>query len=147
MRNAILTLMVACLACVGAAQSAADLSKQLRETDYRFMQALGNGDHKALDEILDNNAVVVTSAGKVGPRDHMINAVRTGMTRVTRVAIEHESVTMHGDTAVVSERTHSRGLARGEKIDTWLQILRVYMHKDGKWRLISYQSTRILPAK
>jgi ketosteroid isomerase-like protein len=147
MRKTIVTVIAACLACVVAAQSPAELTRQVRETDFRFMEALGNGDHKTLDEILDKNAVVVTSAGKVGPRDHMINAVRTGATRVTRIEIEHESVTMHGDTAVVSERTHSRGLARGEKIDNWLQILRVYMRKDGKWLLISYQSTRILPAK
>ena len=140
-------MIVACLACIATAQGPAESSKQVRDTDFRFMQALGNGDHKTLDEILDKNAVVVTSAGKVGPRDDMINAVRTGMTRVTRVAIEHESVTMHGETAVVSERTHSQGLARGEKLDHWLQILRVYMHKDGKWRLISYQSTRILAKK
>jgi ketosteroid isomerase-like protein len=147
MRNIIVTVILGCLACVGAAQSPADSTKQLRETDFRFMQALGNGDHKTLDEILDKNAVVVTSAGKVGPRDHMINAVRTGMTRVKRVEIEHETVNMHGDTAVVIEKMHARGLARGEKIDNWLQVLRVYMHKDGKWQLISYQSTRILAGK
>jgi ketosteroid isomerase-like protein len=140
-------MIVAGFACVGAAQSPAELTKQVRETDFRFMQALGNGDHKALDEIIDENAVIVTSTGKVGPRDHVIEAVRTGSTRVNRMAVEHEAVYLHGDTAVVSERMHSRGIARGQKMDNWLQILRVYMHKNGKWRLISYQSTRILPAK
>lgn len=147
MRKTIVTAVIACLVCVGAGQSPGDLAKQVRETDFRFMQSLGNGDHKALDEILDRNAVIVTSTGKVGPRDHMIDAVRTGLTRVTRIAMEHEAVYMHGDTAVVSERMHSRGIARGQKMDNWLQILRVYMRKDGKWKLISYQSTRILPAK
>jgi len=147
MRKSIVTAFVACLACVGAAQNPAELIKQIREVDFRFMKTLANGDHKTLDEILDDNAVIVSSAGKVGPRDHMIEAVRTGMTRVTWVDIEQEKVYLHGQTAVVSERLHSRGLSRGEKIDTLLQILRVYMLKDGKWRLISYQSTRILPPK
>ncbi|AIE87680.1 hypothetical protein OP10G_4312 [Fimbriimonas ginsengisoli Gsoil 348] len=141
-----MTTIAVCLACLGSAQSPAEFVKQVREVDFRFMQCLANGDHKTLDEILDKNAVIVSSAGKVGPRDHMINAVRTGITRVTWNAIEHEAVYLHGETAVVSEKLHSRGLSRGEKIDTWLQILRVYMHKEGKWRLISYQSTRILPS-
>lgn len=147
MRKIVVSAIVACLACVAAAQSPAEAAKQVREVDYQFMQALGNGDHKTLEEIIDKNAVIVTSTGKVGPRDHMIDAVRTGMTKVSRMAVEHETVYMHGDTAVVSERMHSRGIARGQKMDNWLQILRVYMHKGEKWHLISYQSTRILPAK
>jgi len=147
MRKIFVTAIIACLACVGAAQSPAELIKEVRKTDFRFMQTLKDGDHKTLDEILDENAVIVSSAGKVGPRDHMIEAVRTGMTRVTWVDIEQEKVILHGETAVVSERLHSRGLSRGEKIDTLLQIIRVYIHKNGKWRLISYQSTRVLPIK
>lgn len=147
MRKTIVTAIFACLACAGAAQSPAELIKEVRKTDFRFMQTLANGDHKTLDEILDKDAVIVSSAGKVGPREHMIEAVRTGATRVTWADIEDEKVYLHGETAVVSERLHSRGLSRGEKIDTLLQILRVYIHKDGKWRLISYQSTRVLPAK
>ncbi len=147
MRKHSLTAILACLVCISSAQSNEESIKQVRQTDYRFMQTLSNGDHKTLDEIIDENAVIVTSAGKVGPRDHMINAVRTGMTKVTWAQIERETVYLHGETAVVSERLHSRGLSRGEKIDTLLQILRVYMHKNGKWRLISYQSTRVLPAK
>lgn len=147
MRKSIVTAIVACLACVGVAQTPAEMDMQVRKTDFRFMQTLRNGDHKTLDEILDKDAVIVSSAGKVGPRDHMIEAVRTGMTKVTWADIEHEKVVLHGDTAVVSERLHSRGLSRGEKIDTLLQIIRVYIHKNGKWRLVSYQSTRVLPAK
>jgi len=138
-------MFVACLACAGAAQTPKELIEQVRKTDFRFMQTLATGDHKTLDEILDKDAVIVSSAGKVGPRDHMIDAVRTGKTRVTWKQIQGEEVHLHGQTAVVSERIHSRGLSRGEHIDTLLQLLRVYILKEGKWRLISYQSTRVLP--
>lgn len=147
MRKILVTVIVACLASVGAAQSSAELIKQVRKVDFRFMQTLASGDHKTLDEILDKNAVIVSSAGKVGPREHMIKAVRTGITRVTWADIEQEKVYLHGETAVVSERLRSHGLSRGEQIDTLLQIVRVYTLKDGKWRLVSYQSTRVLPAK
>ena len=138
-----LSAIVAGLVCLSAAQSAPSPEKQVLATDKQFMDALFNGDHKELDRIIHKTAVIVTSTGSIGDRDHMIHSVRTGATRVRRMAADRVHVYMHGDTAVVTERLHSQGTARNQPINHWLQIIRVYLHEDGRWQLISYQSTRI----
>jgi len=147
MRKKFPIAFVAGLSCLASAQSPAELTKQVRDVDFRFMQAIGNGDHKTLDEILDKDVVIVTFTGKIGPRDQMIRTTRTGTSRVTHASVDHETVVLHGDTAVVSDKTRSKGLVRGHKVDTWLQILRVYKRRGGKWTLITYQSTPILSTK
>ncbi len=142
-KNSLFTPVLLLLATGVHAQGSDELKQQVLAVDERFAQAVISNDHAAMEDILAEHAVIVTSTGRVSNHIEKVDSIRNGESQLTRVAIDSEEVYLHGDTAVVSEKLHAQGVAQTDPIDHWIQVTRVYIQRDGEWKLISYHSTRV----
>jgi hypothetical protein len=50
---------------------------------------------------------------------------------------------VYGNTAVITGAGRFRVTARGEKLDNQLRYTNVWVLRDGRWQMVSWQSTKI----
>jgi ketosteroid isomerase-like protein len=54
-------------------------------------------------------------------------------------------VRVHGDTAVVTGTTHTKGISGGKPFDAEFQFTDTFVKDSGRWRLFAGHATKIVP--
>jgi hypothetical protein len=149
-RGAWLSAMAAVLVLGGAATRAqggdADAVKKL---ELERFQAQEKNDFAALERLLADDLVYTHSSGAVDTKAAYIESLRSGKSKYLRITPEDLKVRAIGDLVLI----HGRGqfvleaMVNGQKGENplYLSFLDVWQKKNGKWQMIAWQSTRILP--
>jgi ketosteroid isomerase-like protein len=149
-RGAWLSAMAAVLVLGGAAMRAqggdADAVKKL---ELERFQAQEKNDFAALERLLADDLVYTHSSGAVDTKAAYIESLRSGKSKYLRITPEDLKVRTMGDLVLI----HGRGqfvleaMVNGQKGENPLHLsfLDVWQKKNGKWQMIAWQSTRILP--
>jgi len=61
--------------------------------------------------------------------------------------VEEFEVRLYGDTALLSGRTHMTGKYDGQAFESNYRYIDIYVRRNGAWKIVSVQITRIPPAK
>jgi ketosteroid isomerase-like protein len=59
--------------------------------------------------------------------------------------VEDFEVRLYGDTALLSGRTHMTGKYDGKPFESDYRYIDIYVRRDGAWKIVSVQITRIPP--
>jgi uncharacterized protein (TIGR02246 family) len=134
-------LLVAPARAVAAADDA--VGEAVLQRDEEMAQAVVAGDLKRLEDVYAPDYVYVGSEGRQITRAERLEAFRTGRLRYVATKHTDTSVRVYGDTAVVQGVTHSRVISNGREIDGDFRYVGVWVLRDGKWRIVLTQATRI----
>jgi ketosteroid isomerase-like protein len=146
-RLGVAAAMVVLLGLAAYAQSSdADAVKAL---ELERFQAQEKNDFAALERLLADDLVYTHSSGNVDSKASYIDSLRTGKSRYLKIAPEDLRVRVVGDLALI----HGRGVftletnVNGQKGENPLHLsfLDIWQKKNGKWQMIAWQSTRIVP--
>jgi len=111
--------------------------------DEEMAKAVVAGDVARLEDIYAEDYVYVGSEGRQVGRAERLAAFRTGALRYLSTKHTGATVRVYGDTAVVQGRTHSSVIARGRQIEGDFQYVGIWVRRDGRWRIVLTQATRI----
>jgi ketosteroid isomerase-like protein len=131
--------------CAALAQGAAE--QQVRQVDEALHQAIHKGDVAAIRRALHPAATAVRHDGSVGDQEGWLKSIQAGRTKWDRHESDKAQVKVHGDTAVVTRMVTRKGKYHGKPVDQRLRMTRTYARSQGKWRLVSYHATQVVPAK
>ena len=139
-----LTLLAAALATTGRA---ADLEKELVGLSVQFTEAMIAGDTTLLDRIMDDHWTLITPNGDVIGKSQFLKEYSDGITKCEAMDKSDVMVRVYGDAATVSGRIRTSIKVEGRQVGGDDRFTEVYVRRDGGWRNVSTQATRITTRK
>ena len=122
------------------------MQEELLTFEREFTRAVAANDVAAIGRFVADDWVIVDADGGVIDRSRFLNVIESG-------ALSHESmesadfeVRLHGDTAVVTGITTSRGQFMGQAFTTRERATDVLARLDGRWLCVFSQLTRVASA-
>jgi ketosteroid isomerase-like protein len=138
-----LAILMALMACAAARADgdAATIATILTLENERIAAGLRK-DVAALERTTADDYVQIDMNGNV--RDKATQMKRIGSSEVTMTAnvLDQTVVRVYGDTAVVTGRATATGTIRGEPYPP-IRYTRVYVKRDGQWKVVLFQQTRM----
>jgi ketosteroid isomerase-like protein len=121
----------------------------VKKLELERFKAQETNDFAALERLLADDLVYTHSSGAVDTKAAYIESLRSGKSKYLRITPEDLKVRTMGDLVLI----HGRGqfvleaMVNGQKGENPLHLsfLDVWQKKGGKWQMIAWQSTRILP--
>ena len=73
----------------------------------------------------------------------MVNAFKTGQSKLTSDELSDMKVHVYGSTAVITGKADVKGMLRGKDATGQIMFTRVYVKKGGQWQSVAFQQTRV----
>ena len=123
------------------------MQQELLTFEREFTHAVVSNDPAAIGRFVADDWVIVDADGRVMERSRFLSAIESG-------ALSHESMEstdvevrrLHGDTAVVTGITTSKGQFMGQGFTTRERATDVLVRLDGRWLCVFSQLTRVASA-
>ena len=119
------------------------MQEELLTFEAEFSQAVAANDVAAIERFVADDWVIVDADGHIIDKARFIGVIESG-------ALTHESmestdveVRVHGDTAVVTGITTSKGQFMGEGFTARERATDVLVRLDGRWLCVFSQLTRV----
>jgi uncharacterized protein (TIGR02246 family) len=135
-------LLFACLAL--AADPGADAAKQLQAIEQGIAQAVLSRDIEHIDKLFDPDFAYTGVHGERKTKAEVLAEIKAGEIKFDVLKFESVEVRLHCTTAVVTGRATTTGTTPQGTISGIVRYTRVYVQKDGQWKLVAFQGT---PAK
>lgn len=119
------------------------MQEDLLTFEEEFSQAVAANDAAAIGRLVADDWVIVDADGRIIDRPRFISVIESG-------ALTHESmestdveVRVHGDTAVLTAITTTKGQFMGQGFTTRERATDVLVRLDGRWLCVFSQLTRV----
>jgi ketosteroid isomerase-like protein len=142
-------LLVTMLLLAGAAQAHAlfphheNPHKEIEglELDWRAAQLSNNVTE--VDRLLADDYLGISANGTLDTKADELTRRRSGSLHITQLDLSDIKVRIYGDTAVVTSKADLVGKNGDRDISGRYRYTRVYSNKDGQWRIVSFEASRI----
>ncbi|HEY9064314.1 MAG TPA: nuclear transport factor 2 family protein [Burkholderiaceae bacterium] len=85
----------------------------------------------------------IDSSGAVNGRDEFIQGLLDPGLRIAPYTVEEFNVRVYGDTALLTGRIRMTGISDGQPFQSHFRYIDVYVKRDGLWKVVSIQITRM----
>ena len=133
--------LITFLAVVPAAGQ--DPTADIRAADARRMAAMVAVDVPILESLLDEELSYTHSSGQVETRAQFLANLTAGTLRYQSMTPAEVSIRIYGDAAVATGRVEVAASMEGKDLSLVLRFTEVWVRRDGSWRLVAWQSTRL----
>lgn len=116
---------------------------ELSAAEHARFAAMTSGDLDALAAILGDDLVYSHSNGRTDDKTSYLQPLRSGATKYESIEPSEVKIRVFGDIGVLNGRAAFR-VRNGEQRQAFnLVFTEVYQRRDGRWLLVSWQSTRL----
>ena len=122
------------------------MQEELLTFEREFTQAVADNDVAAIGRFVDGDWVIVDADGRVIDRSRFLNVIESGALSHDSIDSTDVEVRVHGDTAVVTGITTSKGQFMGQGFTTRERATDVLARMDGRWLCVFSQLTRVASA-
>jgi ketosteroid isomerase-like protein len=122
---------------------AADAETELAGIEKQRFAAMLAADVAALDRLLSPDLTYTHSSARVETKQEYIEAIKTGASKYKVIEPEDIRVRVYGSTAVLTGRCRFEVTSGGQDLKLRVRYTDVYVNRDGAWRMVAWQSTRI----
>lgn len=120
--------------------------REVITVEREWVQALLDLDLATIARILAEDYTQIQSDGSVTGKAEALASYGSMLRHWDEADSSDYSVRILGDTALLIGRWRARGINNGERFDYQARFLAVYVKRDGRWQLLSDQSTPIREA-
>jgi hypothetical protein len=122
----------------GQAVSTAD---QVRALDKLQREGALRGDSTFEEQYTASDYVSINPAGVLSTREQTLARMKSGNVKLDSIDVEQEEVHDYGDVAVITGRERVRGSYKGQAFDHTARYSRVWIRREGAWKLALFQET------
>jgi ketosteroid isomerase-like protein len=117
-------------------------TRRLMEIQQQLSAAWVACDRTTIERLVAPDWVVTHVAGQRLTRDDVLRDMfESDATRIESMTADDVEVRLFGDTAVVTGRTHARGVQSGASFDVTLRFTDVFVRRDGEWQAVASHAT------
>jgi ketosteroid isomerase-like protein len=114
---------------LGSAWPQSDEPLKKLETDRAA--AAVKGDVATLEKQTADDYTFINLYGRMSDKSQMVNAFKTGQTKLTSNEVSDMNVRLYGDTAVITGKADIKGTLGGKGVAGQIMFTRVYVKKGG----------------
>ena len=141
------TALIALALAAPSVAHAAPLPADLAAAAHAYDAAQVNGDRAALERLVADDYVLVNGAGQVQDKARLIADYVAPGFKLDPFTIEEPVETVLGDTALLGGRVNMTGTDGGQRFALVVRFVDAWAKRDGQWRVVYSQVTRVTPAK
>jgi uncharacterized protein (TIGR02246 family) len=123
-----------------------DEGNKVLQTERDLAAAYQRGDAEAIAQGVMEDYTLTNSMGKVTTRADDIAEAKKNDPKYEIFENYDMKVRVHGDSAVVIGKTHTKGISGGKPFDSQFQFTDTFVKDGGRWRLAASHASK-LPAK
>jgi ketosteroid isomerase-like protein len=154
MRNARSALLAAALMLSVLASNPAmpaesgdrDVAELTRLSDA-WDKAIVRKDEKAIADNMAEDFRQIDPNANLESKQSFVAGIVDPKLTIDPYTVEEFEVRLYGDTALLSGRTHMTGKYDGQAFESNYRYIDIYVRRNGAWKIVSVQITRIPPAK
>jgi ketosteroid isomerase-like protein len=109
----------------------------IRQLDHERIQAQIGADAVALDRIYANDFIGIGPSGTVRTKPQVISDFTSGDLKFQSITTDDVRVRVYGNTAVETGRSIMSGQDKGKTVPPDNRFTRVWIKKQGRWRLVA----------
>ncbi len=148
-RHCVAALFVAMVlgGCAGVQPSSTEdrgrLVAALTAQADRWDKAIVRKDRRAIEANLADDFRQIDGAGNVETRQSFIDGIITPELEITPYTVEDFDVRIYGEVALLSGWTRMTGKYEGKTFHTHYRYIDVYVRRNGEWKIVSVQISKI----
>jgi ketosteroid isomerase-like protein len=120
--------------------------EQIRALESEVNAAVVSGDLRVFERLLAEDFTHTNQTGIFRTRAQWLANHKPGQSPYTAYDVDELKIRVYGETAVVTARTTPKGrTSKGQPITGQYRYLRVWAKRNGQWRAVAFQGTRIAP--
>ena len=123
-----------------------DEANAVLQTERDLAMAYQRGDADAMAQGVMQDYTLTSSTGKVSTRSDDIAEAKKNDPKYEIFENYDMQARVHGDAAVVTGKTHTKGISCGKPFDSLFQFTDTFVKDGGRWRLLASHASK-LPAK
>jgi len=121
----------------------AQLHKEIESLEQDWRLALLSANIPEIDHLLADDYLGVTANGTLETKADLLAMRRSGTIKFSELNLSDLKVRVYGDTAVVTSKAEVSGTNGGTDISGRYRYTRVYNRRNGKWRIVSFEASRM----
>jgi ketosteroid isomerase-like protein len=135
--------MVATWASAPSAQRVKSDQDTLIELEQMWDAAFHNHDQKFIDSVLADEFIATYGDGTRADRAKELSLALDFSQQVDSSMLDEFIVKVYGNTAVVWFTQHLVGPIKGKPVAVTYRYMDVWVNREGKWKCVASQSTRV----
>jgi ketosteroid isomerase-like protein len=121
-----------------------DISEEaVAELNRQWMQAYVKGDLDFLEKHMSEDYVGTFPDGTVLDKKGEIEAVKSGIVKITQMKPKEMIVRIYSNAAVITGQSHIEAVVSGQAMSADFRFTDVWIAQKGGWRAVASQVTRI----
>jgi ketosteroid isomerase-like protein len=124
-------------------QGATGAAEAVEAAEMARFKAQTSGDLNALDGLLGDDLVYTHSSAAVDSKASYVESMRSGALKYQTIEPRELKVRVFGTTAIITGAAHITAVSKGQPVDNQLRYTDVWVLRDGRWQMVSWQSTRL----
>lgn len=120
-----------------------DVREQLKQMEKDRAAAVIKADIGTLDRLTSDDYEFTDSRGQVRNKQEMLDAIKSGQTKLQSNDLDDLKVSVYGDTAVVTGKSTAKGTLGGQPVTGPIRFMRVLVKRGGQWKCVAFQQTKI----
>ena len=129
-----------------AADSRARDVAELTRISDAWDKAIIRKDEKAIADNMAEDFRQIDPRANLETKKSFVTGIMDPKLTIDPYTVEDFEVRLYGDTALLSGRTHMTGKYDGELFESNYRYIDVYVRRNGTWKIVSVQITKIPPA-
>lgn len=130
---------------VSSQESSVKAEQAIRNTHAEWFNDLLNENVKALNLLLSED-VTLSFGGNLMPRSQFLSYLKDGVASYENAEHKNSMVRVYGKTGIVTGRSNLSYTFNGNAGYERLSYIAVYIRKNGRWRMVAWQSA-MLPSE
>jgi ketosteroid isomerase-like protein len=122
---------------------AANVEEELKKLETDRAAAAVKGDVATLEKQTADDYTFINMYGQMSDKSQMVNAFKTGLTKLTSNEPSDMKVRVYGNTAVITGKADVKGTLGGKDTNGQIMFTRVYLKKNGTWQSVAFQQTAV----
>ena len=104
-----------------------------------------NSDAACIEQGVMEDYILINSRGKISTRADDLAEAKKGDPKYEIFENHDMKARLHGDSAVVTGVTHTKGISGGQPFDAEFRFTDTFVKDHGRWRLWAGQAMKITP--
>jgi ketosteroid isomerase-like protein len=121
------------------------LHREIENLESQWRTALIQNDVATINRLLADDYLGINPNGTLETKADALAQGRSGTVKISSIDPISMKVRVYGDTAVVTSQVQLEGHDGERDISGRYHYTRVYSHKSGEWKVVSFEASRIPP--
>jgi ketosteroid isomerase-like protein len=119
------------------------LHREIENLESQWRMSLLKNDVAMASRLLADDYLGINPNGTLETKADALAMRRAGTMKISKIDPENVKVHVYGDTAVVTSQVEVEGREGERDISGHYHYTRVYSHKTGEWKIVSFEASRL----